>query len=658
MSIDSNVPSYRYFVTDLMTNSLLAEIPFTGVSYGRALKGAGSFSGSVPALDATVAANLYDYTIPGRTALYIVRNNVCVWGGIIWSRAYNTSSKTVNVNASEFTSYLYHRNIWKTYSHTYEGTTVVDVLGNATTTLTYGTFDLAPGTRIRLDFYEIGNFQYSGYYTVLSAGLSSTSVRVNISGMPSGTYEQTTVTVRVDTYDYVRKLLDQVNIDFSGIAFPNGEIQPAQSTAYSVTNKQLTSNVATITTSSAHDVIPGQVFDLENVDSTFDGSHITTSVTDTTVSFSLTASNVPSTAVSGSVANVTQKALSSNTVTLTTSSAHGFTVGQTVDILDVDDPAAEYAIFGGTQRITSVPSSTTFTYSVYTLEADVETTAVSGTATLTPRLWSNTYGSFPGNADIGIEYSTTDYSGVDVPNATYRGYELRSVGEELDEYSDTVDGFEYRVDCGYDPGTSTFTRTFTLLPINFPNPPAAGEIAPLSRYGADQYVFEYPGNISEVSISESAENAATRFFVVGNIGDLGSDASQPYAVASETALLEAGWPILDMEDAKNDVYDEATLYSYARRYLAEFRPPVSDITVRVNGSLDPVVGSYAPGDWCALIIDDEFVRLRMLSDLEPRDDIIVRKIEGYEVTVPDGTPFPEEVNLQLIAEWEVDKVGE
>ena len=119
MSIDSAVPSYRYFVTDLMTNALLAEIPFTGVSYGRALKGAGEFSGSVPVLDATAAANLYDYTIPGRTALYVVRNNVCVWGGIIWSRSYDTSSRKLNVSGSEFTSYLYHRNIWKTYSHSY-----------------------------------------------------------------------------------------------------------------------------------------------------------------------------------------------------------------------------------------------------------------------------------------------------------------------------------------------------------------------------------------------------------------------------------------------------------------------------------------------------------------------------------------------------------
>jgi hypothetical protein len=281
-----------------------------------------------------------------------------------------------------------------------------------------------------------------------------------------------------------------------------------------------------------------------------------------------------------------------------------------------------------------------------------------GEARMEAKLALNTYGPFPGNADIGIEFSTNDYSGVNIANNTYRGYELRSIGEELDEYSDTVDGFEYRIDCAYDPDTSSFTRTFVLLPINFPDPPAPGVIPPLSRYGADRYVFEYPGNINNVTVEESAENAATRFFVVGNISDLGADASQPYAVASATDLIAGGWPILDGAATRQDAYLESQLYGYAQRYLSEFRPPVTDIKISVNGSLDPVIGSYSPGDWCAVIIYDPFVQMRMSSDLEIRDDILVRKIENISVRVPDGVAFPEEVELLLFAEWEVDKVGE
>jgi hypothetical protein len=291
--------------------------------------------------------------------------------------------------------------------------------------------------------------------------------------------------------------------------------------------------------------------------------------------------------------------------------------------------------------IYTAPTATTFTVDL--ADTDMPETTVSGTVTKSAIVAVGTYGSFPGNSDIGIDYSTNDYSGLNVPNTNYRGYELRSVGEELDQYSDTVDGFEYRIDCDlvYVGDIPTFTRTFVLIPIDFPNPPSAGEVSPPSRYGADQLVFEYPGSIIDINMEESAEDAATRFFVVGNIPDLGEDASQPYAVASATDLLEAGWPILDQEETRNE----------------EMRPPISDIKVKVNGSLSPKIGEFVPGDWCSIVIEDEFIRMRLASDLEVRDTVIVRKIEGFKVTVPDTPSFPEETELLLVTEPEVDKIG-
>ena len=59
----------------------------------------------------------------------------------------------------------------------------------------------------------------------------------------------------------------------------------------------------------------------------------------------------------GNVArSISNKALTSNVATLTTSAAHGFDVGDTVAITGVD------ATFNGTYVIASVPSTTTFTY--------------------------------------------------------------------------------------------------------------------------------------------------------------------------------------------------------------------------------------------------------------------------------------------------------
>jgi hypothetical protein len=68
-----------------------------------------------------------------------------------------------------------------------------------------------------------------------------------------------------------------------------------------VTNKALTDNVATLTTSVTHDIVAGDVIEVAGVDSTFNGTHTVSSVTSNTVSFSLTATNVVSAPSGGTV---------------------------------------------------------------------------------------------------------------------------------------------------------------------------------------------------------------------------------------------------------------------------------------------------------------------------------------------------------------------
>ena len=657
--VDTVVPTYRYFTTDLLTNTLLAEIPFTGVSYERAIKGAGSFSGDIPMIPETNSMDLYESTMPGKTGLYVVRDGECVWGGIIWSRSYNVKGKTLSIGANEFTSYFHHRNIWKTWTHDF-GATVVVSGGVASVTLDGGyEHAFAAGASVKVEFYEVGNFQYNSYYTILASPTPTYSTFSFASGsIPNGTYPLTTIVVRTDTYDYIRQLLNDILIDFAGIEFPNDEIEPALQTGTTVSNKALTSNVATITTATPHGATTGQVVAIDNVGAPFDGDFIVTAVpSETTLRYAVTSSNVTSTPVSNIVRTVTTKQILTYTATLTTSVAHGFSVGQAVIIEGVDDPSSTSYSFDGTYVITGVPSSTTFTYTTGGEDVESVSAPAGATAEVNPVVIVATYGPYSANSDIGIEYSTEEYSGVNVINQTYRGFELRNAGEELDAYSDSLEGFEYRVDCYYDADTSSFAREFVLIPIDFPDPPAPGEVSPISRFGADQLVFEYPGNITDVTIDESSDEAATRFWVVGKMPGLGEDASEPYAAASATDLLQDGWPILDQEESDNDTEDEELLYAQAERYLAEHRPPIADIKVEVNGSLSPEVGEYAPGDWCSLIIDDEFVRMRLASDLEPRDTVIVRKIEKIKVSVPDNPAFPEKVTLDLIAEWLVDKRG-
>jgi hypothetical protein len=199
-----------------------------------------------------------------------------------------------------------------------------------------------------------------------------------------------------------------------------------------------------------------------------------------------------------------------------------------------------------------------------------------------------------------------------------------------------------------------------------------GTYAPPSAFEADKLVFEYPGNIQNVSFSESSNEAATRVFVAGNNSDLGSGAGSRFSAASDTTLLNSGWPVLDRIEkvewplvGVNQInvdnwgnYDAELDFSVtAERFLNESRPPLGDFIVSVNGSLNPVVGTYNPGDWCSLVVNDDFFRNRMSSILEPRKDVVVRKIDGVKVSVPNSPAFPEQIDLTLITEWQVDAIG-
>ena len=70
-----------------------------------------------------------------------------------------------------------------------------------------------------------------------------------------------------------------------------------------VTTKALTSNVATLTTSAAHGLAVGMLVTVAGVDATFNGDYTITAVTSTTLSYAKTASNVSSTAATGTVSS-------------------------------------------------------------------------------------------------------------------------------------------------------------------------------------------------------------------------------------------------------------------------------------------------------------------------------------------------------------------
>ena len=128
----------------------------------------------------------------------------------------------------------------------------------------------------------------------VDGGIHTTTGAINANGRPdqimrSIKWTEPTFTgaTTVNTYDGVL-MLDEYDVD---------KIYPR--ITVSITNKALTSNVATLTTSAAHGLSVGMQIIISGVDATFNGEYrITTVPTATTFTYAKTATNVPSAAVS------------------------------------------------------------------------------------------------------------------------------------------------------------------------------------------------------------------------------------------------------------------------------------------------------------------------------------------------------------------------
>lgn len=160
-----------------------------------------------------------------------------------------------------------------------------------------------------------------------------------------------------------------------------GQVSTGSARTYNtISNKALTSNVATLTTGATHSYAIGDVVTVAGVDTTFDGTYVVASVpTTTTFTYALTASNVTSAAVSpvgvvtrspsASGVAVSNKYKKNNTVMLTATS-HGLAVHDWVYVTVGD------STIDGLREVTGVPSANLFTF--VASGADIASTACGG----------------------------------------------------------------------------------------------------------------------------------------------------------------------------------------------------------------------------------------------------------------------------------------
>jgi hypothetical protein len=104
------VAQYTYLATDLVTNTILGELPVNNVNLTCQLNSAGNLQAGAHLDDPRITNDDFlACTTPGKTAFWAYRENQIVWGGMILSRQYNSDGKSLTMTGQTFEAYAARR---------------------------------------------------------------------------------------------------------------------------------------------------------------------------------------------------------------------------------------------------------------------------------------------------------------------------------------------------------------------------------------------------------------------------------------------------------------------------------------------------------------------------------------------------------------------
>jgi hypothetical protein len=231
--------------------------------------------------------------------------------------------------------------------------------------------------------------------------------------------------------------------------------------------------------------------------------------------------------------------------------------------------------------------------------------------------------------DLGLVHNAT-LSGV-TRDRTYESFEKKSVAEVIEQLAGVENGFDFAVDCHWDPAASvpTLISTFTL---SYPRRGRA--------FAQTGHVFELGKNITSMTWPTDGTKTANKVWMIGS-GQGADTLIKPAVDVSQIQPLAEGgpgYPLLETVIQAKSVKVPATLEAQALANLARSQPVVLP-TIKVRADRDPILGSYIAGD---------AARIRVPPNLSPRfpDGLdTFRRIIGWDVTVSDDGD--EEVELIL-----------
>ena len=285
------------------------------------------------------------------------------------------------------------------------------------------------------------------------------------------------------------------------------------------------------------------------------------------------------------------------------------------------------------------------------------------------------------------EVKTTDKS-------SFRGYDMNKVGEALQQWADTETlasstaagaktRFEYRVVCWFDTVNQRFRQRYVFGEMTYaadgtPTGITSGLMGKNTQAIVDSddnaLIFDFPGHISEWSLGESMEEAATRVIMAGG----GEAAVKHVQYASEKGLLKVptakppavgsrGWRLYD-RIVSAEAQTPSVLQGYANKVLANCHVPQAmqissidagstqrasyrstDLSVTLYTDPTTPFPEWGIGDWATFAIEDPFYGGKMY---------LKRRIIGYTVTVvpeQESDYSHEQISLDLTDETKISE---
>lgn len=141
---------YAFLFADALTGALKEEMPLKDVKFSSLLNGSGSFFASLPTHHPkATAANVSE----GNTIIYVVRNQIIVWAGLLWETLTSggSNSSTITIYGKDLFSYFEdsdNRGMYIWHDLSYEN---VDQLSIARALITYAQSSSIKGPQANLN---------------------------------------------------------------------------------------------------------------------------------------------------------------------------------------------------------------------------------------------------------------------------------------------------------------------------------------------------------------------------------------------------------------------------------------------------------------------------------------------------------------------------